>query len=175
MNPSSNYNAANHDFTIRYALQNRNTKNMNSDENNTNININSWSASDLMANSANHRMKHLWNIATSTASTTARNFNINNCTNISIDTENDCLENKRHQQKHYSEKEAENIVREFALRFPHFTHQLKEQFPKEWLEIKSAVPIQQSTVNANKLFQFYQLQRSEKERLMQEIFEYENK
>lgn len=172
------YNAANHDFTMRHILQDlkRNP-----------------SPSNTKQNNYNSKLEHLWNTATSPPNNKRNkainksrsepniqpnavlqatqsfakiqeinNFNYNNLPNKNNERKDDAQE--------YDDNAAETIVCEFVTRFPSFKSKLAEQFPEKWLKI-SHEP-QKNQPDPHQLFQFSQLERTEKERLIQEIFEY---
>ena len=99
--------------------------------------------------------------------------NINDTNNIIND----------HDPNTYSDEEAKQIVGLFAYRFPSFCDKLKEQFPQQWVTLfddakngnklhrsgsasrKSLSAIQQTA----QLFQFSQLKRNERERLIHQV------
>ena len=172
------YNTANHDFTMRHALQDLKTNP---------------SSSSTKQNNSNSKLEHLWNTATSPANT-MRNKEINksrsepniqsnavlqatqsfakfqsitnlNSNNISKDNSKD-----KEETQEYDDETAKTIVYEFVTRFPSFKSKLAEQFPEEWLNISHEEHTNKP--DPHQLFQFSQLERTEKERIIQEIFEY---
>ena len=75
------------------------------------------------------------------------------------------------QEEEYAEDAAKQIVSQFCHRFPAFKSKLSEQFPEEWLNLQPANQ-HQETHDATKLFQYSQLCRDDRERIIQELYEY---
>eukprot|EP01084_Bolivina_argentea_P233796 393690_1 len=169
---ASEYNAANHDFTMRHALEN----------------IKNESTTITQQKNRNPRTQHLWNTAskqtknkllnTSRSDGTIQSNGILDATqtfksSMSKDinlANNSSNNNDINMNDEYSEESARQIVNLFAQTFPSFQSKLQEQFPNEWLNIQH---IEQDKVNdANKLFQFSQLERTEREKIIQELYEY---
>ena len=181
------YNAANHDFTIRHALHDLKNNPSSSiiKQNNNNSNSNS---------NSNSKLQHLWNTATSPSNKeinksrsepniqsnavleatqsfakiqSISSLNANNTTNSNNNNNN--KNGKEEESQEYDEESAKNIIREFVTRFPIFKSKLSEQFPNEWLN-PSEIQLSEKP-DPHQLFQFSQLERTEKERIIQEIYE----
>ena len=167
------YNAANHDFTLRHALQNMKTA----------------PTINQQTKNPNPKLQHLWNTATSNTQQQSKNELFNKSRSepniqpqeddvlqatqsfAKIKGINNCMNNKQDEvNDEYNEDSARQIVNEFAARFPIFKSKLAQQFPKEWLNVSEIEEIEKH--NPYQLFQFSQLERTERERIIQELYEY---
>ncbi|ETO30217.1 hypothetical protein RFI_06901 [Reticulomyxa filosa] len=69
----------------------------------------------------------------------------------------------------YNEKKSQKIVAEFVRAFPHYKETLSQQFPLEWLAEDKNETTEKERVR--EVFKFSALSRSQREQLINEIFE----
>ena len=180
MQKKREYDAANHDFTIRHFLQNS---------------TNSSSANIHQSDNTTKPIQHLWNTATSVPNMHYNDKLSKSCSEPTIssravleatksfkqmptiDSEHICANRQQTSNDcdtdhvpEYTQEAGKQIVSQFANRFPTFKPKLMKQFPKEWLNVQNTE--QGKASGTNQLFQFSHLERGERERLIQELFEY---